>query len=238
MYEQVSHSLLNDILNRMDQNPCEQDLRYFFTRLGANFYAIHNLFYRLYGHRSDFDDQMYKLVDTLTQQYINRSEKLRSKDLKREKDHNWFLHQQWVGMALYTNGFADNLKGLTKRVNYFQELGINLIHIMPILDCPEGKNDGGYAVRDFRKIDPAIGTFDDLDELISQLQETDTLLTLDVVVNHTSEEHQWAKQAVAGNKKYQDYYYICLLLILILKTSHYHLMLVPLLLVNSMNTHL
>ena len=208
MYEQVSHSLLNDILNRMDQNPCEQDLRYFFTRLGANFYAIHNLFYRLYGHRSDFDDQMYKLVDTLTQQYINRSEKLRSKDLKREKDHNWFLHQQWVGMALYTNGFADNLKGLTKRVNYFQELGINLIHIMPILDCPEGKNDGGYAVRDFRKIDPAIGTFDDLDELISQLQETDTLLTLDVVVNHTSEEHQWAKQAVAGNKKYQDYYYI------------------------------
>ena len=208
MYEQVSHSLLNDILNKLDKNLCEQDLRYFFTRLGANFYAIHNLFQRLYGERSDFNEHMYTLVETLTKQYINRPPELRAKDLEREQDHNWFLHQRWVGMALYTNGFADNLKGVSERVNYFHELGVNFIHIMPIQDCPEGKSDGGYAIRDYRKIDPKIGNLDDLDKLVKEFQKRDILLTLDVVVNHTSEEHEWAKQAQAGNKKFQDYYYI------------------------------
>ncbi|MBF0265419.1 MAG: alpha-glucosidase C-terminal domain-containing protein [Gammaproteobacteria bacterium] len=208
MYEQVSHSLLNEILNKMDKNLCEQDLRYFFTRLGANFYAIHNLFQRLYGHRSDFNDQMFKLVETLTQKYLERPSELKTKDLQREDNHSWFLHQNWVGMALYTEGFAGSLKGVTKRVNYFDELGINLIHIMPILDCPEGKNDGGYAVRNFCKIDPKIGDFDDLDQLVKQLQKRDILLTLDVVVNHTSDTHRWARKAISGDKTYQDYYYI------------------------------
>lgn len=208
MYEQVSHSLLNDILNKLDKELCQQDLRYFFTRLGANFYTIHNLFYRLYGERDDFEQQMYKLVETLTRQYTNRRQNLRKKDIAREKDHNWFLHQRWVGMALYTKGFAGNLQGLKERAYYFQELGVNLVHIMPILDCPEDKNDGGYAVRDFRKIDPHVGDLSELQEVIEQFQKREILLILDVVVNHTSEEHEWAKKAVAGEQKYQDYYYI------------------------------
>lgn len=208
MYEQESHSLLNEILNKLDKNICEQDLRYFFTRLGANFYAIHNLFHRLYGDRDDFKEQMYKLVETLTTQYINRAQNLRNKDIEREKDHNWFLHQQWVGMALYTKGFSGNLKGLEKRVSYFQELGVNLVHIMPIMDCPEGRSDGGYAVRDFRKIDEQAGNLEDLQKVVKQFQKRNILLVLDVIVNHTSEEHAWAQKAIEGNKAYQDYYYI------------------------------
>ena len=208
MYEQVSHSLLNDILNKLDEDLCEKDLRYFFTRLGSNFYAIHNLFQRLYGEREDLNEHMYKLVETLTKQYINRPENLRSKDIEREKDHNWFLHQKWVGMALYNNGFADNLDGLNKRINYFQELGINLVHIMPILDCPDEHSDGGYAVRDFRQINEKDGTLNDLQKVVKQLHKRDILLVLDVVVNHTSDEHEWAQKAIKGNKNYQDYYYI------------------------------
>jgi amylosucrase len=208
MYEQVSHSLLNEILNKLDKDICKPELRYFFTRLGANFYAIYNLFYRLYGERDDFNEQMYRLVETLTQQYINRPEVLRTKDIDREHDHNWFLHQRWVGMALYTNGFSGDLNRLESKANYFQELGINLVHIMPILDCPEGRNDGGYAVRDFRKIDAKAGTLEDLQKVVKQFQKRDILLVLDVVVNHTSEDHEWARKAVAGDKQYQDYYYI------------------------------
>ena len=120
MYEQVSHSLLNEILNKLDKNVCEQDLRYFFTRLGANFYTIHSLFHRLYGERDDFKQHMCKLVETLTNQYTNRAQSLRDKDIEREKDHNWFLHQRWTGMALYTNGFSENLQGLEQKINYFQ----------------------------------------------------------------------------------------------------------------------
>lgn len=208
MYEQESHSLLNEILNKLNPELQDPELRYFFTRLGANFYSIHHLFHRLYGEREDFKEQMCKLVKTLTRQYIKRAQILRDKDIEREKNHNWFLHQQWVGMALYTKGFSDDLKGLKKRVSYFQELGVNLVHIMPILDAPEGRRDGGYAVRDFHKIDDRAGTLQDLQDVVKEFQKREILLVLDVVVNHTSEEHEWAKKAAAGEQTFQDYYYI------------------------------
>ncbi len=208
MYEQVSHSLLNDILDRIKPEISRQDLRHFYTRLGANFYAIHSLFEKLYGQRDDFEQQAQRLVETMARQYLNRSDKLQQLDIVREKDYNWFLSQKWVGMALYSNGFAGNLKGMKSHLNYFQDLGVNLLHIMPILRCPEGHSDGGYAVSDFRQIDSRIGTLDDLHDLAEELQQREILLTLDVVLNHTSNEHEWAQQARAGNPAYQDYYYI------------------------------
>lgn len=208
MYEQVSHSLLNEILIKLNPDIKQQELRHFYTRLGANFYAIYSLFHILYGERDDFEEQALRLVETMARQYIDRSEYLKNKDIEREKNHNWFLSQKWVGMALYTDGFAQNLKGLNEKLNYFQELGVNMIHIMPILQCPDGKSDGGYAVSDFRKVDSRIGTNEDLHDLSESLQKRDILLTLDVVVNHTSDEHEWAKRARKGEKKYQDYYYL------------------------------
>lgn len=207
MYEQLSHSLLNNILNNIAPKIAKQDLRYFYTRLGANFYAIHSLFEKLYGGREDFEEQAQLLVETMAKQYISRPEKLRTLDIERELDYNWFLSQKWVGMTLYCNGFAGNLKGMRENLHYFQELGVNLVHIMPILRCPEGKSDGGYAVSDFRKIDPRIGTLEDLQNLSDDMQERDILLTLDVVLNHTSDEHEWAQKARAGDEKYQDYFY-------------------------------
>ena len=208
MYEQVSHSLLNEILIKLNPDIKQQELRHYNTRLGANFYAIYTLFHILYGKRKDFEEQALRLVETMARQYIDRSEHLKNKDIEREKEHNWFLNQKWVGMALYTDGFANNLQGLNEKLSYFQELGINMIHIMPILQCPDGKSDGGYAVSDFRKVDSRIGSNEDLHELSESLQKRDILLTLDVVVNHTSDEHEWAQRARKGEKKYQDYYYL------------------------------
>ncbi len=207
MYEQVSHTLLNDILNQIKPEISSQDLRHFYTRLGANFYAIYTLFDKLYGDREDFKQQAQHLVEAMARQYINRSDKLKQKDIKREKDYNWFLNQQWVGMALYSNGFAGDLKGLKSQLSYVQELGVNLLHIMPILRCPEGFSDGGYAVSDFRQIDARVGTLTELHELIEAMEQREMLLTLDVVLNHTSDEHVWAQEARAGNAAYQDYYY-------------------------------
>ncbi|CAG0941695.1 partial amylosucrase, partial [Candidatus Brocadiaceae bacterium] len=208
MYEQISHSLLNAILDDLKPEIRRQDLRHFYTRLGANFYAIHSLFSVLYGHRDDFKPQMLKLVETMAKGYIARSPELEKIDIQREQDHNWFLSQQWVGMALYTNGFADNLSDLANKISYFQELGINMVHIMPILMCPTGKSDGGYAVSDFRQIDDRIGTLDDICRLAEEFRKREILLVLDVVVNHTSDEHQWAQRAMMGDKRYQDYYYM------------------------------
>ncbi|MCM2340058.1 amylosucrase [Rhodoferax sp.] len=208
MYEQASHAMLNEILMELKPEIGNYRLRHFYTRLGANFYAIHSLFHLLYGERPDFKAQMVSLVETLAVRYMERSPPLRKSDLARERDYNWFLSQKWVGMALYCDRFADDLKGLRSRLPYLQDLGINMVHIMPILDCPPAHADGGYAVSDFFKVDARYGSTEELEALAATLKKRDMLLVLDVVVNHTSDEHEWAQRARRGEKKFQDYYYV------------------------------
>jgi len=208
MYEQVAHSLLDRILDELKPEIRRKRLRHFYTRLGANFYAIHSLFHRLYGHRDDFEAHMVRLVEVLAAGYIDRDDALKARDIERQENHDWFLSQELVGMALYSDGFAGDLAGLRERLAYLQELGVNLVHVMPILECPKGASDGGYAVSDFRNVDQRVGTLDDLRELAGEMRRRDMLLTLDVVLNHTSDEHQWAQRARAGEATCQDYYYL------------------------------
>ncbi|MDT8297332.1 MAG: alpha-amylase family glycosyl hydrolase, partial [Spirochaetaceae bacterium] len=207
MYEQVSHATLNRILDELKPDIRKKELRFFYSRLGANFYAVHSLFEQLYGSRSDFYEQLKRLVEVMAKNYIQRPESYKVKDREKEANHNWFLHQRWVGMVLYANCFSKDLDDLTKRVGYFTELGVNFVHILPILKCPEGYSDGGYAVSDFRQVDERFGSNESLEKLIDSLHEADSLITLDIVVNHTSDQHEWAQQARAGSKKHQDLYY-------------------------------
>jgi amylosucrase len=208
MYEQVSHSHLDRILDQLKPEIRKRDLRHFYTRLGANFYAIHSLFKQLYGRRDDFDDNLLRLVEVLAVNYIQRDDQFKRLDVMRERNHNWFLSQEWVGMALYANAFAGDLEGLGKRLGYLQELGVNLLHVMPIVKCPPGASDGGYAVSDYRNVDPQVGTLDDLRALSASLRHRGMLLTLDVVVNHVSDQHEWARRARDGEKRFQDYFYV------------------------------
>lgn len=208
MYEPVSHALLNRILDQLQPEIRAQDLRAFYTRLGANFYAIHSLFELLYGKRDDFEARLLQLVEVLALNYIERDPGLRRLDIEREREHDWFLSPDWVGMAFYAKAFAGGLPGVCERLSYLQELGVNLVHVMPILKCPPGASDGGYAISDYRDVDERVGTLQDLRELGSRMRTRDMLLTLDVVVNHTSDQHEWAQRARAGEQKYQDYYYV------------------------------
>lgn len=207
MYEQISHSVLNDILDELKTEYAHDEFQHFFIRLGANFYAIHDLFSQLYGHREDLKSQLTLLVRALINAYQARNADLKQLDFAREKDHNWFLSQSLVGYALYCKEFANDLSGLRQKLPYLEELGINLVHIMPILDCPATENDGGYAVSDYRKINPQVGSNEDLTDLSESLKQKNMLLVLDVVVNHTSNQHEWAQQAQNGSKTHQDYYY-------------------------------
>jgi len=208
MYEQVSHSQLNRILDELKPDIRKRDLRHFYTRLGANFYAIYTLFHHLYGERDDFDAQLLRLVEVMATQYLQRADKLKAIDIVREQNHNWFLDKEWVGMALYSDGFAGDLQGLLQKLGYLQELGVNLVHVMPILKCPQGASDGGYAVSDFCDVDERVGSLEDIRELARQMGQRNMLLTLDVVMNHTSDEHEWAQRAREGEQKYRDYFYI------------------------------
>jgi len=208
MYEQIAHSLLNKILNQMQPDFRKRDLRHFYTRLGANFYAIHKLFHRLYGRQPDFEEYMLRLVEVLALNYLDRPAELQEGDIVREQDHNWFLHQKWVGMALYVDGFSLNLQNLKEKIPYLAELGVNLIHVMPILKSPAGKSDGGYAVSDFRAVNEEVGTLEDINELAAAFRQEGILLALDVVVNHTSDQHEWAERTRQGDLRFQEYYFV------------------------------
>jgi len=78
------------------------------------------------------------------------------------------LSNQITGMSLYVDRFAGSLKGLAEKLNYFDELGVNFLHLMPVFESPEGESDGGYAVSNFRKVDERFGTNEDLDGLIQK----------------------------------------------------------------------
>ena len=207
MYEQISHCILNEILDQLKPEIREQELHHFYTRLGANFYSLFSLFQKLYGNRPDSKLHLLKLVEVMARQYILRSPELKKTDLAREKDFNWFLSPKWVGMTLYADGFTEDLKDLLSKISYFEELGINLVHIMPILECPENASDGGYAVSNYRKIDERVGDLEDIQNIAQEMKNKDILLVLDIVVNHTSNEHEWAEKARSGDQNYQNYYY-------------------------------
>ncbi|MFV7869565.1 alpha-amylase family glycosyl hydrolase, partial [Enterococcus faecium] len=91
---------------------------------------------------------------------------------------------------------------------YFKNLGVNLLHLMPVFESPEGESDGGYAVSNFRKTDPRFGTLEDLQSLIHSMNHNNMYLMLDIVLNHTSHHHEWANKAKNGDKEYQDFFYM------------------------------
>ena len=107
-------------------------------------------------------------------------------------------------MMLYTNAFAGTLKGVEEKLPYIQECGVNYLHLMPLLESPKGRSDGGYAVSNFRRVQPELGTMEDLESLADACREKNISLCLDFVMNHTSEDHEWARKARAGEPGYRE----------------------------------
>jgi amylosucrase len=111
-------------------------------------------------------------------------------------------------MSLYVDRFCGDLQSLPGKLPYLKDLGVNLLHLMPLFQSPEGESDGGYAVSDFRQVDARFGTLDDLVIVQQKMAEEGAHLMLDIVFNHTSHLHQWAQKAKGGDKRYQDFFYM------------------------------
>lgn len=161
------------------------------------------LYMELYGN-----DAMYaELCEQMYDYYLKRSTELKKRDIKKEKNPDWFKEKEMLGMMLYIDNFAGNLKGVEKKLAYLKECNVNCLHLMPFLDTPKGKSDGGYAVSDFRKVRPDLGTMKDLARLTEKCHENGMNVCMDFVMNHTSEEHEWAKRARAGEGEYMSRYF-------------------------------
>ena len=176
-------------------------------RLERNMAELTARLYELYGSRWDFYKILSRLEAIMRKASDSRPAYLREQDEDRSS-RPWYLNQETVGMMLYVDLFAGNLRGLVDRIPYLKGLGVNYVHLMPLFDCPEGENDGGYAISSYRRVQPGLGTIEDLRLVAEEFHKSGIRLVLDFVFNHTSNEHEWAQKALAGNKKYKGFYYI------------------------------
>jgi amylosucrase len=179
----------------------------FYNRFLQNADGINTLFYQIYGKSIDIDFQLNTLFETILLAYNNRSKSLQQRDTEKLNAGNWFLSRNIVGMSLYVDRFCGSLKNLPSKLDYLKELGVNFLHLMPLMESPKAESDGGYAVSDFRKVDAKFGTNNDLAEVQKSLQNQNMYLMLDIVMNHTSHHHEWANKAKQGDKYYQDFFY-------------------------------
>ncbi|MDY6344116.1 MAG: alpha-amylase family glycosyl hydrolase, partial [Sphaerochaetaceae bacterium] len=177
--------------------------REFRKRFDARKQELEALFQSLYGPKRQYLDQ---LEDRLVSFWEKRPDGLKLLDERRGMDPDWYMARSAVGLTMYTDLFAGNLKGLEQKVPYLKELGVTYLHLMPVLKMPQGENDGGYAVDDFNTIDPKFGTNDDFIHLTETLHAHGISLCLDFVMNHTSSTHTWAMLAKQGNKEFQERY--------------------------------
>ena len=176
----------------------------FYDRFARHEVELTRLYRELYHNdMAAFD----RFSDMLYDAYTARPESLKLMDRAREAHPDWYKGHDLVGMLMYVNAFAGTLQGVREKLDYIEDCGVNYLHLMPLLESPKGRSDGGYAVSDFRKVQPELGTMEDLAALAADCHERGIAVCLDFVMNHTSEDHEWAKRARAGEKAYQDRYF-------------------------------
>jgi amylosucrase len=142
----------------------------------------------------------------LRRHWDERPDDLRDLDLERDLNPTWFLSEKMVAYVFYADRFCGRLADLPERIPYLKSLGVTYVHIMPCLKPRPGDSDGGYAVVDYREIDPALGTMAEFEAVARQLRAAGISVCLDLVLNHTAKEHDWAVRARQGDPAHQALY--------------------------------
>jgi amylosucrase len=173
----------------------------FLARLETNLVDIYEPLERVYR-----EDLLERLVRVALDAAEQRPAELRELDRKREIDSSWYQRARMVGYVCYADRFAGSLRSLTDKLDYLDELGVTYLHLMPLLKPRPGESDGGYAVMDYRSVDPKLGTMEDLGALAAALRVRGMSLCVDLVLNHTAKEHPWARGWLAGDPAYEDFY--------------------------------
>ncbi len=175
----------------------------FNSRLGSFHDELRWLYMELYDNSSMFAE----LCNNLYYFYKERGSDLKERDLKRVENPDWYKQNDMLGMMFYIDNFAGNMLGVEEKLDYLEKSNVNYIHLMPFLETSEGRSDGGYAVSDFRKVQEKLGTMEELEHLTSACHKKNINVCMDFVMNHTSEDHEWAKKARQGDGEYMNRYF-------------------------------
>ncbi len=207
MYDFKVHSKIENIIaDQLPEKSFENNL--FYSRFIANAYFICSLYYGIYSGHEKADIFFDKLLLIIIKGYRERNLILKQNDIAKLQKGNWFLSNNLAGMSLYVDKFCGTISNIEKKLPYFEQLGVNVLHLMPLFESPEGESDGGYAVSNFRKVDERFGSLTDLQHLQQTMNYKGMYLMVDIVLNHTSHKHEWAEKAKAGDLKYQDFFYM------------------------------
>lgn len=185
-----------------------QEADAFLARLEQLSFDIAEPLEQLYGDVVDVSGFITRLVLDALDATAGRPAALRMLDRRREIDPAWFQRSRVIGYVCYADRFAGSLPGLRQHLDYLTELGITYLYLMPLLKPRDGENDGGYAVEDYAAVDPRVGTMADLEALAADLHERGMALCIDLVLNHTAREHEWARKVLAGESAYREMYLI------------------------------
>src|SRR5438067_901234 len=197
-----------EITFRDEANAVPADWRAFEMRLRHEWERLFGLLLGLYGGHYDFFYHLEELLGTAARSWFARPTWLKQLDARREADPAWFQSPQMVGGMCYVDLFAGTLNGLRERLPYFKKLGLTYLHLMPLFESPEGNSDGGYAISSYRRVNPRLGTIEELAELAHEFHKHGISLVLDFIFNHTSDEHEWARRAQAGDYEYEQFYFL------------------------------
>lgn len=164
-------------------------------------------FRQLYLELYNSEEQFEELCKSMKRVWKSRSEDLKAQDLEREERPEWFRERKMLGMSLYVDRFAKNLQGVREKLDYVEACGVNYLQLMPLMESQEWCSDEGSAVTDFEKIQGALGKMEDLAALAKECHRRGICLCVDFAMNHTSQEHEWAVRARAGEEEYRKRYF-------------------------------
>jgi len=158
-----------EITFRDEADVAPADWRALEMRLRHEWERLFGLLLGLYGGHYDFFYHLEELLRAAARSWFARPTWLKQLDARREAAPAWFQSQQMVGGMCYVDLFAGTLQGLRDRLPSFKKLGLTYLHLMPLFESPEGKSDGGYAVSSYRRLNPILGTIEELAELACEL---------------------------------------------------------------------
>ena len=163
---------------------------------------------RLYGHRADVGTVEADALAILRARHAERGPELKRLDAERAADPDWFVAPDMIGYSTYVDRFGGTVAGVTERVGHLEALGVRYLHLLALLRARDGDSDGGFAVADYLAVEPRLGTMADVERLAARLRQGRISLCVDLALNHTADDHEWARRAKAGDAFYRDFYHV------------------------------
>lgn len=190
-----------------DKSTKLQHLEVLERRAGAQLEKLSSNLEALYGGRDDVGDVLKLMLKTIIGEGLERPRDLQALDAAREQDPDWFSTNKSIASSLYVDVHCETLSNLKEEISLFELLNINMLHLMPtIFKTPEKNNDGGYAISDFRSLNPKVGTMDELGKLFKTLRKKGISPLMDITINHIADDHAWAQAAKAGDPEKRDFF--------------------------------